>query len=256
MGSFVTTEEAVAPSTPQIEQHALPTSIVLHLFPSICVLIGSLISAPLVVRVGFPAELGILLSSLMLGVSLRLGYLFYQGKKRNGTFSLRGIVLYWGHMPWWQYLLIFLPFLVYALALEVLLQPVSKVLTTHVFWWLPMALLPSTAALKLTTATLITGLVLLLIDGIIAPLVEELYYRGYLLPRLSRLGWFAPLINSLLFTLGHFWQPYNYLFIFLLVLPEVCLVYWKRNIKISILLHCTGNTFAAVLSLVLLLQAR
>jgi membrane protease YdiL (CAAX protease family) len=159
-------------------------------------------------------------------------------------------------MPWWQYLLICLPFLVYALGLDVVLQPVSRALITRVFWWLPMSLLPSAAALKLTTATLITGLLLLLIDGIIAPFVEELYYRGYLLPRLARLGWLAPVINSLLFTLGHFWQPYNYPLIFLLVLPEVCLVYWKRNIKISILLHCTANTFAAVLSLVLLLMAR
>lgn len=53
------------------------------------------------------------------------------------------------------------------------------------------------------------------------------------------------MLNSLLFTLGHFWQPYHYPLIFLLVLPEGFPVYWKRNIKISILLHCTGNTFAA-----------
>lgn len=51
--------------------------------------------------------------------------------------------------------------------------------------------------------------------------------------------------SSLLFTLGHFWQPYNYPLIFLLVLPEGFPVYWKRNTKIFILLHCTGNTFAA-----------
>jgi len=43
---------------------------------------------------------------------------------------------------------------------------------------------------------------------------------------------------------------------FLLVLPEVFLVYWRRNIKISILLHCAGNTLAAVGSLVVLLMAR
>ena len=99
MGSQVTTREAVAPSQPQIEQHALPTTIVLHLFPSLCVLLGTLIAVPLVVRAGFPIELGLLLSSLLLGVSLRLGYLFYQAKKHNRTLSLRGIVLYWGHMP-------------------------------------------------------------------------------------------------------------------------------------------------------------
>jgi hypothetical protein len=41
-----------------------------------------------------------------------------------------------------------------------------------------------------------------------------------------------------------------------LVLSEVCLVYWKRNIKISILLHCTDNTVAALITLILLLMAR
>src|SRR5690349_13318303 len=192
---MITTKETVAPSEPTIEQQTLLTSIVLHLFPSLCVLLGSLIAVPLVVQAGFPVELGFLLSFLLVGVSLRLGYLFYEGKKHNGTFSLRGIVLYWEHMSWWQYLLICLPFLLYALGVYILLQPVSRALSTHVFWWLPMALLPSTSAVKLTTATLITALFLLLIDGLIAPCVEELYYRGYLLQRLERLGWLAPVLN-------------------------------------------------------------
>jgi len=259
MKPILATREAGSPTASresQIEQHTLLTSVFLHLFPGVCVLAGGLIAAPVVVQAGFPVALAQLLSALLLGTSLRLGYLLYQGKKHSGTFSLHGIVLYWGRMPWWQYLLIFLPFLVYGLGLAMLLSPVSSGLITHVFWWLPASLLPRVASATLTTATLITGVLNLLIDGITVPFVEELYYRGYLLPRLSRLGWLAPVINALLFTLGHFWQPYNYPLIFLLVLPEICLVYWKRNIKISILLHCAGNTFGAVLSLVLLFIAR
>ncbi len=122
----------------------------------------------------------------------------------------------------------------------------------------PTAILSSGKGMRprVYEGSLLTGLLNLLIDGITVPFVEELYYRGYLLPRLSRLGWLAPVINALLFTLGHFWQPYNYPLIFLLVLPEICLVYWKRNIKISILLHCAGNTIGALLSLALLFMAR
>ena len=85
---------------------------------------------------------------------------------------------------------------------------------------------------------------------------EELYFRGYLLPRLSHWGWYAPIINAFLFTLQHFWQPYNYLLIFLLVLPEVMIVRWKRNIRFSILCHCTANTLGAVLTLIALLLTR
>ncbi|MDQ2717615.1 MAG: CPBP family intramembrane metalloprotease [Chloroflexota bacterium] len=238
------------------EQHSLIQSLVLHLFPGLCVLAFGFLATHFVIQAGFPGTLALLLSALLIGTPLRLGYLLYQGKKQHGVFSLQGIVLYWGRMPWWQYLLILLPIMVYAIALEVLLSPVNSFPLTHMFWWLPPALLPSGAVTSLTTATLITALLAVLIDGIVVPVVEEVYYRGYLLPRLSRLGWLAPVVNVLLFTLGHFWQPYNYLLIFLLVLPEVYLVYWKRNIKISILIHCTANTLGAVLTLVALFMTR
>jgi hypothetical protein len=66
----------------------------------------------------------------------------------------------------------------------------------------------------------------------------------------------CPLPNTLLFTLGHVWQMYNYPLIFLAVLPEVGVVFWKRNIRFSILCHCTANTLGAVLTLIALLLAR
>jgi len=238
------------------EQHSLLLSVFLHLFPGVCVLAGSLIVAPSVIQAGFPVTLALLLSALLVGTPLRLGYLLYQGKKQHGVFSLRGIVLYWGHMRWWHYVIIVLLLIAYGTALEVLLAPFSRLLLSQIFWWLPVPLLPIGADTSRTSAVLITALLAVPIDGITVPFVEELYYRGYLLPRMSRLGWLAPAFNVLLFALGHFWQPYNYLLIFLLALPEVYLVYWKRDIKISLLVHCTANTLGAVLSLITLLVAK
>ena len=89
-----------------------------------------------------------------------------------------------------------------------------------------------------------------ILDGIINPIIEELYFRGYLLPRISRFGWIAPLISAVLFTVQHYWQPYNYPLIFLIQLPIVYIVWWKRNIYISMLAHCGGNTIGALLSLI------
>jgi membrane protease YdiL (CAAX protease family) len=43
--------------------------------------------------------------------------------------------------------------------------------------------------------------------AIIGPLAEELNFRGYLLPILSKLGKWAPLVNFSLFILYYFWQP-------------------------------------------------
>jgi hypothetical protein len=44
----------------------------------------------------------------------------------------------------------------------------------------------------------------LLINVILGPVTEELYLRGYLLPRLYRFGIWAPLINISLFSLYHY----------------------------------------------------
>jgi membrane protease YdiL (CAAX protease family) len=45
-----------------------------------------------------------------------------------------------------------------------------------------------------------------LLNGIIAPIVEEIYFRGYLLPRMDFLGKAAPLINVILFSIYHFFH--------------------------------------------------
>ena len=50
----------------------------------------------------------------------------------------------------------------------------------------------------------VTGVGLLLINVILGPVTEELYLRGYLLPRLYRFGIWAPLINISLFSLYHY----------------------------------------------------
>ena len=47
----------------------------------------------------------------------------------------------------------------------------------------------------------------LAVDGVINPTVEELYFRGYLLPRLPVAGWPAIPLSAALFTLQHYWQP-------------------------------------------------
>ena len=90
----------------------------------------------------------------------------------------------------------------------------------------------------------------LVIDGFAHPIAEELYFRGYLLPRLSRFGAWCPVISALFFALFHVWQPYNIPVIFVTVLPWMYLVWWKRNVYLSILIHCLGNSVGAIFALV------
>ncbi len=89
----------------------------------------------------------------------------------------------------------------------------------------------------------------LIIDGVANPVVEELYFRGYLLPRISRFKASAPLLHAALFSAAHLWQPQNVLLIFLLVVPLYYLVWWKQNIYLSISVHSLANVIGAVLTI-------
>lgn len=106
----------------------------------------------------------------------------------------------------------------------------------------------SRSAIGLTLA------LLLILNGVIGPVVEEMYFRGYLLPRISRYGKWAPVINTVLFSVYHFWSPWQIVTRILAVLPVVSAVYWKRNIYIGMLTHVLLNTFGVLLTAGLILS--
>jgi len=236
-----------------VQQHSLVTSVALHLLPAAFVMLFYVLAAPFVMRLGFPPGLTLLLGFLLIGAPIELGSLLYLGKKRNGTLSLHGIVLFRERMPVWQYIVFFLLLLVFAFLILFLISPLTEFLAQNIFFRMPKFLLPDSSDAYgpfSATAILITLILGLILDGITNPLIEELYFRGYLLPRIARYGWLAPLMSAFLFTIQHYWQPYNYPLIFLIQLPIVYIVWWKRNIYISMLAHCSGNLIGAALSLI------
>jgi membrane protease YdiL (CAAX protease family) len=183
---------------------------------------------------------------------LMLGYLFYQGKQRHGRFTLDGIIHNRRPMPIWQYALLLVALLGFAFLILFLTSPVNEFLSESVFAGLPDYFKSSVVSVGVPSASLIMTMLVLqfFVDGQLVPIVEELYYRGHLMPRIAYLGWLAPVFNALLFTIQHFWQPYNYLLIFLIVLPQALIVWRKKNIYIAMLAHCAGNTIGAVLSII------
>jgi hypothetical protein len=207
------------------------------------------ITAPLVERMGAPSMLAFLLAITFVLISFQLGYLLYEGKKRNGKLSLRGIVLYREPMKVWQYVVLGLPCLIWLFLIPfVVFPPIDNYLIERFFSWLPdrfffMAQFTENMDQYSLSSMLLVGILQLVVGAVPGPLVEELYYRGYLLPRVSRLGKWAPLINTVLFSLYHFtslWQNPSRIIAFL---PMVYAVWWKRNIHLGILVHCALIVF-------------
>ena len=121
-----------------VEQHSLGLSIALHLLPGVLILLFYVVTAPLAVRLGFPPGTALFVSIAAILIPFELGYLFYQGRKRNGTFSLKGIVLFREPMPWWHYIALGLPlFMWLGVVFVIFAPPLDKIVVERLFTWVP-----------------------------------------------------------------------------------------------------------------------
>jgi len=240
----------------KITQHSLWQSILLHLFPgALATIVYLIVALPLMAR-GWPALFALLLSVVAIAIGIELGILVYQARKANGRLSLQGVVPYRASMPLWQYPALIVPLIAWAFLVTGLLGPLDSLIGERLFAWLPdwfyFSSLEQLAQFPRSTLILVF-VVRIVLDGT-WPIVEELYFRGYLLPRISRYGRWAPLINTALFSLYHFWTPWQNVSRILFMLPIVYVTWWKRNIRIAIITHCTLNILGALLTLGLVLS--
>jgi membrane protease YdiL (CAAX protease family) len=232
-------------SVKDIQPHSAWQSIVLHLLPGVLLLIFFVMTIPVMDKLGLPPRFSSLFGILFILIPFELGVLFYEGKKRNGKLSLEGIVIYRERIPIWQYFLWVPLLLVWSIIVFILLSPLEDFLIKTVFSWLPGWFIISDSGYS--RIILIVMVAVYGIANIAAAIVEELYYRGYLLPRLSRIKGWAPLINTVLFSLQHFLTPWQQLSIILGVLPQAYVVSKKRNIYIGIFAHSLLNFLSTIL---------
>jgi len=87
----------------------------------------------------------------------------------------------------------------------------------------------------------------LLLNGLAAPIVEELYFRGWLLPRMTRFGRWAPVLSTVLFSLYHVWTPWQFFSRVAAVAPYTYAVSWRRNVYLGMVVHILLNTVGGLL---------
>ena len=227
----------------QIPQHRLGTTIAYHLLPGLVILAAYFLITPFLRRLGLPSMMSLWLICLLVLVPLELGILYWQGRKRNGKFSLEGIVLNRKKTPIWQFALWVFIALVSAVLCFALFGALDGILQ-KMFTWLPGWFFFNSENLNgySKALQLINWLGIFIVGGIIAPYVEELYFRGFLLPRMAWMKKWAAIIEALLFALYHFWLPWQLVTRFLAVLPLVYIVNWKKNLRIGIATHWLLNT--------------
>ena len=226
-------------------------AVALHLLPGTLTMAALLALTPALVRAGWPRVMAYQVAVGLVGIPVMLGVVLLHARRTTGRANLWAAIRYRERQPLWVYPAVLVPMLAWAFGLLVANGRLREYLGRHAFAWLPAYLLPDwRPPAPPDRALLLAALVLqLLVDGLAAPVAEELYFRGFLLPRLGHLGAWAPAFNAALFTVQHWWQPYNWAQIFLIMLPLVYLVWWRRGVWISVVMHCAGNSIGALLAL-------
>ncbi len=236
------------------DQLSLGKAIALHLLPGLAIVLTYIILAQLLRPFALPSLLPMLFTVPLALIPIELGYLLYKGKQRNGRYTLKGILPDHQPLSLGQYILYSALTLAGMLVFFIPLGAIDSILLEQVFSWWPAWLMPDYSSLTQgSTAVLTVGVILvMLFANLLGPAVEELYFRGYLLPRLAQYGRWAYLINSFLFALYHFWSPWGIISRALGTIP-LGIAARKGNVIIPIIAHCLLNTVGFLITLAALL---
>lgn len=222
----------------------LGRQFILHLFPGGAFTLAYFVLGALFYNNGFPPILGFYLASILILFPLEIGLPILLERKK-GRRRLADVFLFREKLPSWQIALLIggsllWAGLVFVVSGSALVDPIRE----NLFSWMPEWFDPGYYLLSQSytrPVMIITWALGIVFGAIIAPTIEELYFRGYLLPRMSFLKAWAPLVGAILFTLYHFWSPWLFAVRLIAILPMVYAVWWKRNIWIGIVAHCLLN---------------
>lgn len=223
---------------PRIEKHTTAQSIILHLLPGVLIGLFYFLTRRTVINLGYPGIAALVLAVALILIPAELGTLLVQGKKKNGCCSLKGIISYKNPVSWWQLLICALIVFGVIGIIMMLLKPTEGLLKEKLFFWMPgldAGLDRNFSREKL----IITYSLYLVFVVILGPLVEELYFRGYLLPRMKWKN--SILFHSFLFAAYHTFTPWMIISRTFGFLPLILIVK-KKSIYHGMLVHILCNT--------------
>lgn len=221
--------------------------IALHLGPGIVTAAVFFLLSGMLVHRGFNSYLVLMLTVAICLAPLELGLALLWSVKSTGAASLRHAVSYLRKGTAIDYTVLPLVLFFCCSVLAIPAAPSTLFLQHHLPDWFPVWATTEGMVKGLAGAhgaqRSITFVLAVLVSGLVAPIVEEMYYRGFLLSRTERWGAVAPLANSLMFGIYHIWTPWNVAAIFLKFLPLAYVASFKKDVRIGIVVHCLFNLF-------------
>ncbi len=190
------------------------------------------------------------MSWILIGIFVLLPFELYvilcASKKEYGKYSLRSALTYNNKIKPRKLLLKAIILFCIAGAVATLVGNIeTQFMTSTVFKFVPdyfkiEDFINQTTQYSSETI-LFTCILYVVANAFVLPVIEELFFRGYLMSRIKRFGKFTPLIITVLFSLYHFWAPWSNIMRILAIYPYNYSVLKNKNIYIGIIVHCAIN---------------
>jgi len=198
-----------------------------------------------VVTAGLPVSFSWnVLVNVLLFHPLLFGILLFVAKRRgNKGFSLKGVVVYQATLAIRKQVMWTLVILLLTAPIWFLLAPLAQYLQPF-FQWVPQT--DQGYDGEFPTSIIATTFALnVILTGIVTPIAEELYYRGYLLPRMPTVfGAAGPVVHSFLFALHHFHSPWMIVSRTFGLLPTIYVTRYIGSVVPGIIAHAFVNSYS------------
>ena len=179
--------------------------------------------------------------------------MLHQSKKDYGKYSLRAVLIGQGKQPMKKTLFWALILFGVAGIFSFTIQPLENILSFTLrekllsllpigFDWNNIEYIKSFP----NDITVITCVVYFIFNVFVGPITEEFFFRGYLTAYNKKYGKWSPLIITVIFSLYHFWLPFQNIFRIFVFLPMAYISYKKRNLYICMASHIFCNLFTTI----------
>ena len=219
--------------------------IALHLTPGILITACYYTLSWSLTRAGIPAYTALMITIAVCLVPVELGIIGLWKVRTRDSGADSQVVMYRHRGSLTEYIIIPILLFVVSVVLSVIIHPLILHLEPQFASWVPKwahshGLIQELAysSVSQRSHALLFGV---LFSGLAAPIVEEVYFRGFLLPRMKSMGILAPILNTLLFAVYHFFAPWNAPAIFIAFLPIVFVVWLRKDCMIGAITHCMIN---------------
>ncbi len=231
------------PTVPTAKSLTARQAALLQLAPGIASLPVFAIIAGVLAGKGIPNMFALGLTILLIEVPVTWAIMVRHVRRETGnSFSFAKAFPWSASIPWWQYPLIGLPVIIFSMLMIVGVGPrIEAVILHSAFTWVPdwFVMRPDPSMFAELSRELLLALwgLMFVAMVVVGGATQELFARGFLLPRTEHLGNWAPAFNALLFSIAHLIAPWSWTSFFLMTLPWAYLVWWRRSVKIGLFVH-------------------